>query len=289
MTPADPPTAGHRVRRVLRRPARLSGSGLLALLLCVLSVAVAMPAGAAPVTVTARDGFSRIVSGGWGTADQGGAWTVLTPSRFAATGGMGTIALTTDGRTQQAHLPQTGTSNDVTITLAASRTPTGGGLFVSVSGRRIADVGQYQAKVRWLADGTVAVSLVRLDTRWAETVLVREATVPGVRGVTGQQVKVRVQVTGTSPTAVRAKVWQATAAEPAAWTAGATDNTARWQVTGGVGLHAYLSRSSVPLTVRVDDVAASLTSDGTVAPPPPPPPPLPRGRRDPARSSRRRR
>jgi hypothetical protein len=187
---------------------------------------------------------------------------------------VGTISLTTDGRTQQATLSGEGIANDLTVTLAASRTPTGGGLYVSVAGRRVAGVGQYQAKVRWLAGGAVAVSLSRLDTGWAETVLAPEATLVGVRGTAGRQVRVRVQVEGSAPTTVRAKVWQATASEPTAWTRVATDTAANWQGAGGVGLGGYLSRSSVPLSLRVDDVAAAFTSvPAAPAPPATPEPP----------------
>lgn len=247
---------------------------LLALVLCGLGIATAVPAVAAPLTTTARDGFSRTVTSGWGTAEAGGAWTVSAPSRFAVSGGAGTVALTTDGLTRQATLPGSGTGNDLVATLAAGRTPTGGGLFVAVAGRRIAGVGQYQAKVRLLADGSVSVSLGRLDLRWAETALTQPATVAGVRGSDARPVRVRVQVTGVAPTIVRAKVWQASAAEPAAWTATASDATPGWQVAGGVGLSAYLSRGSVPLPLRVDDVAAELGSGDAGAPPVGPAPPV---------------
>ncbi|MCW2531054.1 MAG: putative sortase-sorted surface protein [Blastococcus sp.] len=274
MTPAGPP---EHVRapgaRVLGR--RGPGALLLALSLCAVSVVAAVPTSAAPVTLLVRDAFSRTVAGGWGTADTGGAWSAATTSRFAVSGGAGTMALTSDGQTQQANLPGAGSANDLTATFTASRTPTGGGLYVSVAGRRIAGVGQYEAKVRWLSGGAVAVSLGRVDARWAETIISPAVTVPNVRGTTGQLVRVRVQVSGAGPTTVRAKVWQASASEPTAWTRTATDATAGWQGEGGVGLGAYLSRSSVALNVRVDDVAGSLTSEVSepVIPPPLPPPP----------------
>ena len=68
----------------------------------------------------------------------------------------------------------------------------------------------------------------------------------------------RLQVTGSSPTTVRAKVWRAATAEPASWTATATDATAGLQGAGGVKLYSYLSASATnaPVKVLVDDVKA---------------------------------
>jgi hypothetical protein len=141
-------------------------------------------------------------------------------------------------------------------------------------------VGQYQAKVRWLPSGAVSVVLTRIDARWAETTLGQTVTAPGVSGSSSRPVGVRVQVTGTAPTTVRAKVWQASSAEPADWTTTVTDGTAGWQVAGGVGLDSYLSRNSVPLGLRVDDVTVNRTTatGATAAADPPAPvvqPPAP--------------
>lgn len=280
-TPVTAPCARHR-----------RGAGVLlgVLTVAVLCIATAQPVLAAPVAVT--DSFTRTASGGWGAADAGGTWSVNSAARFAVAGGVGTVSLTTDGVTQRATLPGAGVINDVATSLSLSQLPTGTGVYVSIAGRRTA-AGQYQAKLRVLPTGAVAVNLSRLSSGWAETALVPEQTVAGVPGVVGQFVRVRVQVTGTSPTTVRAKVWPAAVAEPSAWTASATDNSAGWQVAGGVGLDSYLSRSSVPLTVRFDNVSGSLdAATGTPPPagpvppspepppPPPPPPPLPPGDRD---------
>ena len=99
-------------------------------------------------------------------------------------------------------------------------------MYVSVAGRQVPGVGQYQAKVRWLPDGGLTAALTRTDVRWAETALGQPVTVPGVGGSSAQTMRMRVQVTSVSPTTIRTKVWQASAAEPAAWTATTTDGTA---------------------------------------------------------------
>ena len=50
---------------------------------------------------------------------------------------------------------------------------------------------------------------------------------------------VRVQVTGTAPTVVRARVWRTGQAEPTTWQVSATDATAGLQVAGAVGVGLY--------------------------------------------------
>jgi hypothetical protein len=240
-------------------PARLRwGRGVVLLVAALLPLGVMSAASAA--SPSASDTFSRTASGGWGQADVGGAWTVAPASSFAVSGGVGTVALTTDGRTQRAALPGSAITNDVAAELATTKLPSGTGLYVSVAGRQMPGVGQYQAKVRWLPSGAVSVVLTRIDARWAETALGGTVTVPGVNGSSSQPIGVRVQVSGAAPTTVRAKVWQASSAEPAAWTTTATDGTAGWQVAGGVGLDSYLSRNSVPLALRVDDVTVNRTA-----------------------------
>jgi hypothetical protein len=68
----------------------------------------------------------------------------------------------------------------------------------------------------------------------------------------------RVQVFGTDPTTIRAKVWKAGQPEPAAWQLSATDATASLQVPGGIGVSFYLGGTATvaPVTVAIDDLVA---------------------------------
>ena len=71
--------------------------------------------------------------------------------------------------------------------------------------------------------------------------------------------RIRIQVTGTNPTSVRARVWSASAAEPTTWAVTATDTTAALQVAGGVGAVGYLSSSATnaPVVARFDELRAT--------------------------------
>ena len=213
---------------------------------------------APPVGVLGSDAFARTVSGGWGTADVGGAWSIPSAaSSFGVDGSVGTISMTA-GAGRNVYLPGVAASStDVALTISTDKAVTGGGVYVSPIGRRVAGAGEYRAKVRLLANGQVALALVRTSSTGAETTIRAEATLAGLTASAGTQIRVRLQVTGTSPTTVRAKVWAATAPEPAAWAASVTDSTAGLQVAGSVGVNTYLSSSTTnaPLVVRVDDLA----------------------------------
>ena len=71
----------------------------------------------------------------------------------------------------------------------------------------------------------------------------------------------RLQVTGTSPTTVRWKVWTG-ATEPTAWQQTVTDSAAAVQGKGSIALTTYLSGSSTvfPVTAKVSNLSARTTA-----------------------------
>ena len=93
----------------------------------------------------------------------------------------------------------------------------------------------YGAKLRFYPTGAVTLQAS------GGTAIV----LPGLTYVAGDQLQVRVQVVGTSPTIIRAKVWRVGETEPAAWQVSVTDNTtAALQGPGGVALQVYLPTSA---------------------------------------------
>jgi len=213
-----------------------------------------------PVTVTntgpvAADRFERSVANAFGTADVGGAWTVAgAASNFSVTGGAGRMRVPTAGATLAASLGLSATSTDSYVSVALDKPQTGGGTFVSLIGRRVDSSNDYRLRLRYLSDGSVSASLSKV-TAGTETPLT-QVQVPNLTYAPGDVLQLRLQVTGTAPTTVRAKVWRSGSTEPTAWLATTTDSTASLQVAGGIGLLAYLSASSTsaPLTVTYDDL-----------------------------------
>lgn len=217
----------------------------------------------APVTVSgtaqpalASDSFNRTVASGWGNADVGGAWTVSSGSAFSVNGTAGTLS-SNKGSGRSAYLRSVSSdATDLTFTLGSDKLVTGSGLYVSTIGRHVAGAGDYRAVVRLQSDGTVALRLSRMTESGAETVLQPSTVVGGVSYSPSAALRVRLQVTGTSPTTVRVKVWKAGTTEPAAWTASATDATAALQTAGYPGIVTYLSSSATnaPIILSFDDL-----------------------------------
>jgi PKD repeat protein len=216
------------------------------------------------VTVTsgptpfATDAFGRTVSNGWGAADTGGTWTRSgTASNFAVSGGVGTIRMGSPGSGPGMALSGVSSdSTDVRVRLGADKAATGGGTYLTVQPRLLANGDRYFTDVRLLAGGGVALTLGRA-VAGTETSL-QTLTVPGLTVAAGDLVRVRVQATGTSPTTVRAKVWADGATEPAGWTVSRTDSTAALQAPGAIGLRTYLSGSATnaPVLGLFDDLVA---------------------------------
>jgi hypothetical protein len=218
----------------------------------------AVPVGAAPPpppAALAADGFGRSVTGGWGAADTGGTWsTTGGAARFSVAGGAGQQAVAA-GVTTGATLPVTATGTDTTVRLSLDTLPNGP-VYTWVHGRKVGGY-DYAAKAKVLAGGAVELTLTRSGPGLDGTPLAG-GLLPGVTLAAGQPLSIRVQVLGTGPTTLRAKAWL-DGAEPAAWSATATDGTAALQAAGAVGLTTYLSSAvtSGPVTARWDDLSVT--------------------------------
>jgi PKD repeat protein len=216
------------------------------------------------ITVTAAgagaaystDAFGRTVSGGWGQADVGGAWSVSgTLSRWSVSGGAGHVSLD-PGVGGTATVPIAAkTDTELSGTVWTDKAATGGGEYISLVARRISASVDYRGKIRLAPDGTVVASLSRMASG-TETALGASVTVPGLTMVAGDKLRVRTQAVGTSPTALRLKVWKLGTTEPSAWLMTASDSTAGWQTAGGFALDAYLSSSATnaPTVFSLDDL-----------------------------------
>lgn len=201
----------------------------------------------------AVDTFTRTTTGGWGTADKGGAWSIATgASNFSVGGGVSSLQLKA-GEGLKATLPSvSSTSTDAMVYTALDRPVTGSGHQVGLIGRD-RGTSEYLVRIRVASSGQVTVWLTR-TVSGTSTVLAQST--PSVVLASGNTLALRLQVTGTSPTTLRAKVWQAEKAEPSAWTVTASDSTAQLQTAGGVGVSAAAASNMTngPLRVFFDDL-----------------------------------
>jgi PKD repeat protein len=220
----------------------------------------------APVTpeqpaaeVVATDGFDRTVTGGLGTAEDGGAWTVSAGgARQSVSDGEATFALTKGTNTGSYLGGVSETSVDVQTAFSLSAVPTGGGAMVYVGARRVDTNLAYQGRVRLFADGTVAVALVKQVGTSDDVLIGKEVTLKGLVYTPGTVLNVRVIASGTDATQLSATVWAAGAQEPTTPTVTGTDTTAGLQAAGSVGLTAYLSGSATaPVDLRFSGITVT--------------------------------
>jgi len=203
----------------------------------------------------ATDAFERAVTNGLGSADVGGAWSPAgAVANFSVSGGQARLRMNTAASGVSAFLPGTSTDTEARATIGADKAATGGGVFMSVVGRRVG-TSDYRAKVRILNTGGVQVFITR--NAGGETDL-GSLAVPGLTVAPGERLNVRFQATGTSPTTLRVKVWKVGTTEPADWQLTRTDATAALQAGGGVGFVSYLSGSATnaPVLALFDDLWA---------------------------------
>lgn len=208
-----------------------------------------------PITVTAGacgdlalDNFQRAVTSGWGTADLGGIWTITGhAANLSVAGGVGQVSLPA-GSTRKASLASaSGTDIDTSAVFSLDRVPSGGGVYVTLVGRQMG-ASAYSASAWVRSNGSVFLVLRRGST------VLSAVPIGGLSYAAEQQLQLRVQVSGSSPTAVRAKIWRVGQAEPPAWTSSVTESTAGHQVAGSVGAEfSHSSSGTGTVLIRVDD------------------------------------
>ncbi|QIZ97877.1 PKD domain-containing protein [Leifsonia sp. PS1209] len=209
---------------------------------------------AATGSTVARDAFERSVASGWGTADVGGAWTGAgVTSAYTVASGTGQMIVPAGNTKTETLNAVSSNRTDTTVTFTTDVASSGGGIFVSAIGRQVGSVG-YEGRAWISSSGAVQVQLLQSGNT------LQAVPVSGLTYSAGQQLSLRVQVFGTSPTTVRAKLWPAIQAEPAAWQASVTDATAALQANGAVGLRVYVSAAATltPVTTRFDNYAVAV-------------------------------
>ncbi|GAA1417357.1 PKD domain-containing protein [Agrococcus citreus] len=201
----------------------------------------------------ASDDFGRTASSGWGTADVGGAWSMLGGTAAPASVANGTGRLTLGaGSTRNIVLAGTPLRDSrTTMQFSLDQAPSTGSSYIGVVARATS-TDNYTARV-WLRD-TGAVWLV---LQHGSTVL-RSQAVPGITRAAGDSFSLAVEVTGTTTTTISASVWRTGTPQPAAWQATASDATGPG-TAAAVGVHA--NRAGSATTTGVFTVDAFRVTD----------------------------
>ena len=213
------------------------------------------------VTVTAlyvADTFTRtIASGGWGTADTGGAWSVSPASTFSVNGGLGRINLAAPGSGPAGFLSTVSKANlNVLFDASVDKVATGGGAMVNLIVRHVGTT-DYRYKVRFMADGTVHLVISKVVSS-TETTL-REVVVPGLTFTRAPRCAHGLQISGNGTTTLTGRVWTAGTTEPATNQITVTDAEPALQAAGSIGIQGYLSSSATnaPVVLSVDNLTVT--------------------------------
>ncbi|HKT57719.1 MAG TPA: PKD domain-containing protein, partial [Microbacterium sp.] len=214
------------------------------------------------INLLASDGFNRTVTGGWGTAPTGGAWSPTGgTSNLSVANGVGVLNMPSPGIGPGVYLGSVSSSDtSTTATFTTSAAPSGNGVYLDVVGRRISSNTDYRGRVILGSNGSVSLALLRMNAGVQGTVKAT-TVVSGLTFAPGTQLNVQLQVTGTSPTTMQMKIWAVGSAYPANWQITGTDTTSGMQVAGSVGLISYLPGNATisPVAVQVSTFASSPT------------------------------
>lgn len=267
-------------RRANDNVRRLVGSVVLAAVLCAGCVGYSFVAsilgrqaadartqaalGPATGPVFVADTFDRRSRRGWGTAERGGRWTTSgRAADYAVADGAASVTVEA-GEDRSAVLGRAlEDRSDLTVTVRRGSGARDGTVLVEVLGRRVSGSQDYRADVGLRDDGAVALSLTRRGDpgtgEQTEEVLSPTVVLPGPERSSDtppQEVTVRVQAVGTSPTTLRAKAWTS-GSEPDAWAVTASDDTSGLQRPGAVGLE-VAHRGDGPAELLVSDLVGRV-------------------------------
>ncbi len=213
----------------------------------------------------AADSFSRVLAGGWGTAELGGPWYAIgTAGDFAVNGAAATMNLPAGG-TREARLGALAQADvSVAASFAFDRIPVGGNAFAYLTARtqgNVAGSASYRGQIRLGANGLVYTQ-IRKFVGNVETAISPEVVVPGLTYTAGLPLRARLSAIGTSPTTLSLRVWVAGQTEPASWNVSTTDSEAALQTYGGVGLRGYAGGpvSNGPMSLAWDDLDVRLAT-----------------------------
>ena len=231
-------------------------------------IGVAPLVGEAPTgrVVYFQDSFTRTVAANnWGTPDVGAAWTVSGSASYASVNGtQGVIA---PGAGQATRVLTALSPAQTTIQLEADFTfdknPIGGNMALRIIGRYIDSTNDYQTRLFVTPAGVSTIQFARADHAYVGSAYTLDPMVAGTL------YKIKMLVSGVSPTTLKAKIWDSSTPEPD-WQLSNFDNTSGYQVSGLVGLRPNLQGSvtNAPIAYLWDNVVISNGVDDVVAPMP---------------------
>ncbi|MGN6609421.1 MAG: hypothetical protein ACTHMS_20730, partial [Jatrophihabitans sp.] len=265
----------HRASKIQSRRKAGTAAGVCSVILAVGAVAAtsgADPAGSATLTPQpiASDAFGRTVASGLGTADLGGAYSVMAPSNVgvSVSGARASFTSIRPGQSIAATLPATGTDEQMRTSIVVPKfNSSTGPLYFGVELRRQADGRGYRASVGIDPSGKLTLGLSRLGVNRAETSLAYKTLT--LKVTPGQVLDLEGLVSGSAPVGLSVRAWLDGTAVPA-WQLTYNDSAGTLPQTGSIGEWAYLSSSGATLGFQQTALAAWNLVAAAPAPAPAP-------------------
>jgi hypothetical protein len=224
----------------------------------------------APSAYLAQDTFTRSVTGGWGSANVGGAWTVVTTaSNYDVNGTKGTILLSAANVLRRAILASLSV-RDVTAQydLSLDKLPTGNYVdnMFTLRNQGTTDLDAYGVNCRINTTGVVQLLYVR-RVNDVQTLIAGPFTVAGVTYTAGMVLNIKAEATGANPTTVRARCW-ASGSEPATWLIDNNTDSTGPQGAGGIGFRSIAGSgaTNAPYLFSFDNLLVSALSPAFLLP-----------------------
>jgi PKD repeat protein len=228
---------------------------------------------AANAGLIANDTFSRTIGPGWGGAELGGSYSAAqgTTTGSVFTGnGTGAIQLTTASTGRGQYLPSVSVLNSDTLVDFGTNIAPAGGTFGEggyITARRVAANTEYRVRLRFAPGGAARLAFLKVVGSTTEVAVGSEVAVPGITYSAGQMYRVRFDVTGTSPTTLKARAWAVGTTEPSTWALNTTDSESVLQAAGSPGVRVQLGASATNQPMYVFDNFAVTNLDAVNQPP----------------------
>lgn len=215
-------------------------------------------------TAAVVDTFTRTVTGGWGSADSGQAWTTTggSASDYSVGSGVGQQNNVTENVFRMSMLDVGTTDVDYVVEVASNKAVAGASQIVEFLGRSASAISADNAYMARLTFTTASAVTIDLRKRVAGTpTTIASAVTTGLTHAAGTFFSVRLSIQSTT---IKARVWLTTDTEPDDWDVEVTDTQLVAGTFAGVRSVLASGTSNEPVVFSFDDLRTAVADYATV-------------------------
>ena len=206
------------------------------------------------------DTFTRSVTGTWGSADTGQAWTVVAPTgNYGVTSGTGRHTADVDNTFYTSSISVSSTNCDYTVSFASNKLAVGATQLVEITGRYLDVQNFYALRVIINTNQTINLDL-RKRVANVQTALTSN-TATTLTHAANTFFTVRFSVQGST---IKAKIWLTSGTEPTTWNLTATDTSLTTGSNIAVRSLVSTSTSNKPVMFSWDNLRTQVIDHAVV-------------------------